>query len=181
MHFSPPLEPLLLLADSQMLFWKEHDERFLARMVRSASVFPHHAKAAYLGASNGDAPEFFELFQAAFADLGFARCMHGHAEPSAAERAFLAEADVISLAGGDAVVGSRVLEAAQLTGMLRARWSSGALLVGVSAGAMQLDVEPVRKPVTEVTLQDGIVGRRELLSMERASGPTRSQRDWSLN
>ena len=218
------LQPLLLMADSQMLFWKERDERFLARVVRAASISPQRAKAAYLGASNADAPEFFELFQAAFADLGFSSCMHVHAEPSAAERAFLAEADVILLAGGDVDAGYRAFEAADLIDTLRARWSEGALLMGVSAGAIQLgaaarpgkqtrlslvpyvidvhdepewqrlsasieqlegtrvglgiptggaaiihpdfSMETVRKPVTEVTLREGVICRRELVSIE---------------
>jgi peptidase E len=238
-RMAPSLEPILLMADSQMLFWKEHEERFLARVVRGLDVAPQHAKAAYLGASNGDAPEFFELFQAAFADLGFSNCMHVHAEPSAAERAFLAEAKVILLAGGDVDVGYRAFEAAELIGLLRTRRSEGAILMGVSAGAIHmgvtanpaqqaglalvpyvidvhdepawqrlsaslqhsggtcvgmgiptggaalvhpdLSVETIRKPITEVTLQDGIVHRRELLSIERPSGSIRSQRDRTLN
>jgi len=232
-------KPILMMADSQMLFWKEREERFLARMVRSLDIAPHRAKAAYLGASNGDAPEFFELFQAAFADLGLSNCVHVHAAPSAAERAFLAEADVILLAGGNVDAGYRAFEAAELVGPLRARWSEGALLMGVSAGAVQLgasanpaqqatlslvpyvidvhaepawqrlsasverldgarvgigiptaggaiihpdfSVETVRKPITEVTLRNGIVHRRDVLSMAGSSQPIRPQSDWSIN
>jgi hypothetical protein len=232
-------KPIFLLADSQMLFWKERDERFLARVVRNLDVAPQHAQAAYLGASNGDAPEFFDLFQAAFADLCISSCMHVHAQPDAAERAFLATADVILLAGGDENVGYRAFEAAELVGPLRTRWSEGALLMGVSAGAIQIgasvntaeqtrlalvpyvidvheepewqqlsasiersggpgvgmgiptagaaiihpdfSVEPVRKPITEVTLQDGIVYRRDLLSTERPSESTPSRRDGPLH
>lgn len=231
--------PILLMADSQTLFWKENDERFLARVVRNSRLAPQHAKAAYLGASNGDAPEYFELFQAAFADLGFSHCMHVHAQPSAVERAFLAKADVILLAGGDVDAGYRAFESAELIGVLRTRWSEGALLMGVSAGAIQIgasastagrsglslvpyvidvhdepewqslaasieglggtcvgmgiptagaamvhpdvSVEPVRKPITEVSLRNGVVYKRDVVSMARTGGPIRSQRDWSVN
>lgn len=57
---------------------------------------------------------------------------------SAEDRAFLETSDVVVLAGGDALAGWMVFEN---TGMGRAvanRYSDGATIIGVSAGAVQL-------------------------------------------
>ena len=74
------IKPIFLLADSQLLFWRDEEGHpFLDRARaliddRRASAVP--LRAAYLGASNGDAPEFFDLFVAAMAEIDIRDCRH---------------------------------------------------------------------------------------------------------
>ena len=71
------VKPIFLLADSQLLFWREESgELFLARarQLLEADTQDRPFKAAYLGASNGDAPEFYQLFEAAMGEIGRASC-----------------------------------------------------------------------------------------------------------
>lgn len=127
-------DALFLLADSRLLF----DERFTTRIARALRKEARHATAAYLGASNGDVPEFFEIFSAAMDRMGVGTRMHVHAEPSRAEMAFLASADLVVLAGGDVARGWKAFERAGLVESLRTRHAASAVLVGVSAGAVHL-------------------------------------------
>ena len=99
------IKPIFLLADSQLLFWREDGKPFLARvralLDEDAETTGHGAngggtKAAYLGASNGDAPEFYELFVAAMEQIGVADCRHIPAKPSDEDMAFLAQAALIA-------------------------------------------------------------------------------------
>ena len=67
------IKPIFLLADSQLLFWREEGgEPFLARArkLMEQDAPERVFKAAYLGASNGDAPEFYDLFVAAMGEIG---------------------------------------------------------------------------------------------------------------
>lgn len=131
-----PIQPLLLLADSQLLFWRGPEGLFLEEVRRR---LPTEApKAAYLGASNGDLPEFYDLFAGAMAGAGISNCRHIAAEPSDEDRRFVDEADLILLAGGDTQRGWKALQANGLAQRLLERYYSGALLVGVSAGAVQM-------------------------------------------
>jgi cyanophycinase len=130
-------KPLFLLADSQLLFSTAGGVPFVRR-IREELQNPQGARAAYLGASNGDAPEFFELFRAAMDAIGVTDCCHVHAEVDEQSLAFLDSADLILLAGGDVEVGWQAFEKAGLVDRLRARARDGAVLVGVSAGAVQL-------------------------------------------
>jgi len=139
-HPSRTRKPIFLLADCQMLFWRDRNVRFISRAVEALELHPQQARAAYLGASNGDTPEFFDLFKAAFGDLGVSNAMHVHAEASLQELAFLQDATLILLAGGDIDLGYRAFEKAGLVGCLRSRWSDGAILIGVSAGAVQIGI-----------------------------------------
>ncbi|MEM8932056.1 MAG: Type 1 glutamine amidotransferase-like domain-containing protein [Acidobacteriota bacterium] len=131
---APHRQPLVLLADSQLLFWEGPDGHFLDRLGALAGDAP---RAAYVGASNGDAPEYFDLFAAAFDRLD-ATCRAIPARPTTADRAFFDDADIVFLAGGDPIVGWRALEGNGLSDRLRPRWDEGCLLVGLSAGAMHL-------------------------------------------
>ena len=60
------------------------------------------------------------------------------AAPSDGDRAFVEAADVILLAGGDVDVGWRAFEASGMRDLVERRYWDGAVLVGVSAGAVQL-------------------------------------------
>src|SRR2546423_9704340 len=93
------IKPLYLLADSQLLFLRETEHAFMNR-IREAldSTDP---KAAYLGASNGDDPAFYSIFEAAMQSIGISQCRMVPVHPSADDLAFLQSADLVLLAGGD--------------------------------------------------------------------------------
>lgn len=132
-----PFAPLYLLADSQLLFRGATGAPVLERVRRG---LPRGARAAYLGAANGDDPTFYELFQAAVGAVGFA------AEDEAMvrsiftdeDREWLAAAHLVVLAGGDAERGWRIFEQSGIKEALLERYADGAVLLGVSAGAMHL-------------------------------------------
>ncbi|HXO26731.1 MAG TPA: Type 1 glutamine amidotransferase-like domain-containing protein, partial [Thermoanaerobaculia bacterium] len=141
------IKPIFLLADSQLLFWRDEGELFLGRVraLIDADAGEKHAgrapRAAYLGASNGDAPEFYQLFLAAMEQIDVRDCRQIPALPAAEDLDFLAGADLILLAGGDVRRGWDAFKAAGLDQKLVERYYSGALLLGVSAGAVQLGLK----------------------------------------
>ena len=129
--------PLFLLADSQLLFWGDKGGRFVDRI--AAYTGPGAPRAAYLGASNGDDPEFYSIFLAAIEAIGPAECRMIPATPSEEERAF------VESGGRDpAGRGRRGRGLARVRGERGSAPSSsgatgtGAVLMGVSAGAVQL-------------------------------------------
>ncbi|HEV3052862.1 MAG TPA: Type 1 glutamine amidotransferase-like domain-containing protein [Longimicrobium sp.] len=130
------LAPLFLLADSQLLFWGDEDGLFIDRV--AAYTGPGAPRAAYLGASNGDDPDFYGLFVAAMEGIGPAECRMIPAVPSDEDRAFLERADLVLLAGGDVERGWRAFEASGVRELVEQRYHAGAVLIGVSAGAVQL-------------------------------------------
>lgn len=128
--------PLFLLADSQLLFWKEDGAAFMDRV--AACTGPGAPRAAYLGASNGDNPDFYSIFLAAVEAIGPSESRMIPADPTDDERAFLEAADVVLLAGGDVERGWRAFGASGLGEAVARRYHAGAVLIGVSAGAVQL-------------------------------------------
>lgn len=141
---SASIKPIFLLADSQLLFWRDEEgRRFLdrARDLIEQDAAGKPPRAAYLGASNGDSPEFYDLFTGAMAEIGIRDCRHVPSQPSAEDLAFLAEADLILLAGGDIQRGWEVFARTGLKEKLTERYYAGAVLAGVSAGAVQLGLK----------------------------------------
>ncbi|HEX2190461.1 MAG TPA: Type 1 glutamine amidotransferase-like domain-containing protein [Longimicrobiaceae bacterium] len=132
----PDVRPVYLLADSQLLFWSEGGESFL-QGVRAQLERPT-PRAAYLGASNGDEPEFYEIFVAAMDSVAVFDTRLVPTSPSAEDLAFLEEADLVLLAGGDVERGWRAFEESGVKDAVLRRYYAGATLVGVSAGAVQL-------------------------------------------
>jgi hypothetical protein len=145
----PALKPLFLLADSSLLFWRVGDRPFLEclRTLTGADTSVPPVQAAYLGASNGDEPAFYEIFTAAMEGIGLGRCRHIPARPSAQEREWLAGSQVVLLAGGEPRVGWQSFLAQGVAELLRERYLAGAVLLGVSAGAMQLGQRVWSAPV----------------------------------
>lgn len=140
------LKPIFLLADSQLLFWRDEEgNRFLdrARAMIDADSPGRAPKAAYLGASNGDLPEFYDLFLGAMAEIGIhsGDCRHVPSRPGAGDLEFLAAADIVLLAGGDVQRGWQAFESAGLKDKIAERYYAGAILIGVSAGAVQLGLK----------------------------------------
>lgn len=132
----PNARPLYLLADSQLLFWRQGERRLLESML--ADLGGKSPRAAYVGASNGDRPEFYEIFTAALDNVGLFDYRMIRSDFSPEERAFLEEAEVILLAGGDVRLGWDTFERTGMKEVLLARYAQGAVLIGVSAGAVQL-------------------------------------------
>jgi hypothetical protein len=130
------IKPLYLLADSQLFFWKS-DSNSLAERVR-ANLDSSSPKAAYIGASNGDQPEFYSLFQAAMEAMGISNCRSVPSQPSREDISFIEEADLILLSGGDVERGWRTFEQNGLKELVPRKRFDGAILMGVSAGAVQL-------------------------------------------
>lgn len=130
------MKPIYLFADSQLLFWRQEGALFIERL--RSEIDSDSPKAAYIGASNEDDPEYYGIFQAAIEGIGIDNHRMIVSEPSEEQQAFLQEADVVLLAGGDALHGWRVLERNGVRDMVARRYYEGALLCGVSAGAIQL-------------------------------------------
>lgn len=129
--------PIYLAADSRLLFWQAGEARpFLDAVLRESGTA--RPRAAYVGASNGDHPGYYEIFAAALDQRDVAdRCLIA-SRFRAADRDFLATARVILLAGGDVERGWRVLEESGMGAAIRAAHRRGAVLAGISAGAVQL-------------------------------------------
>ena len=130
------IRPLFLLADSQVLFWKDGNRLFTERIREQLDA--SNPAAAYLGASNGDNPEFYALFQAAMELIDVRSCRMVPSSPSNEDKKFLASADLVLLAGGDVELGWKSFQQTGIEEMLVQRRYEGAVLVGVSAGAVQL-------------------------------------------
>src|ERR1044072_2552057 len=131
-----PLKSIFLLADSQLLFWRENGRLLIERMVKARTR--DRLKAAYVGASNGDHPDFFAIFVSAMEGLGRIDCGMISSAVSEADLAFLNDADIILLAGGDVEIGWRTFLTNGLNNHIVRRYFEGASLIGVSAGAVQL-------------------------------------------
>ena len=134
---TPQLQPLYLLADSQPLFWRRRDRPLLETALDRLPPDAEHS-AAYIGASNGDRPEFYGIFEAAMDAIGITdrRMVRSSFGPD--DRSFLERARLIVLAGGDVRLGWNIFEKSGMKDVILGRYAEGAVLVGVSAGAVQL-------------------------------------------
>lgn len=156
------VRPLFLLADSQLLFHRDQAGLFLSRVTEALGEGAH--AAAYLGASNGDVPDYYDIFVAAMEGIGIRDTKMIHAAPSDEERAYLERANVILLAGGDAARGYRAFRASGLWERFPARYAAGAVLMGISAGAMLLGQRAWAKgepPFDGLRLAPAVVGAHE--------------------
>jgi cyanophycinase len=127
------IAPLYLLADSQPLFWPSQGNT-LTDGIRASLP----SRAAYVGASNNDRPEFYELFVAAMASMGVSNCRMVSTELQDEDKFFIQRASLILLAGGDVEHGWRVFERNGLKDLMVKKRYDGCIFVGVSAGAVQL-------------------------------------------
>jgi cyanophycinase len=133
----PQRQSLYLLADSQLLFWKRRD-RLLLDAALDGLARDTPLSAAYIGASNGDRPEFYEIFADAIDAIRITdrRMIDSSFGPD--DRAFLERAQLIVLAGGDVRLGWTTFEQTGMKEVILGRYAQGAVLVGISAGAIQL-------------------------------------------
>jgi cyanophycinase len=130
------LQAIYLLADSQLLFWRDEGKLFIETI--RTSIEHDSPKAAYVGASNDDNPEYYSIFESAMDSIGIRQCRMIHTALSAEDLAFINEADIILLAGGDVEKGWNAFELNGLKEVIFRRYFEGAILIGVSAGATQL-------------------------------------------
>lgn len=139
---SERLKPIFLFADSQLLFWQDQGELFLNRVRRVLDEEPEgDHKAAYIGASNGDRPEFYDIFLAAMQGIHICECRMIPSQPAPDDYDYLDEADLILLAGGDVRQGWDVFRENGLSERIIERYYAGTVLMGVSAGAIQLGLK----------------------------------------
>lgn len=129
-------KPIYLFADSQLLFWKKDDQLFLKSVLTSISST--EPKAAYIGASNGDVPEYYQLFEGAMEGIGINECRMIKSDFGNDDENFLADADFILLAGGDVEKGWHIIQSSGMKEIILNRYMEGAVLTGISAGAVQL-------------------------------------------
>jgi cyanophycinase-like exopeptidase len=138
---NPTPQPIYLFADSQLLFWSEGGVLFLDSIRQLA--MRDSPKAAYIGASNGDAPEFYSIFEAAMEAVEIHNRRMILRSFSAEDQSFLKEADIILLAGGDIERGWKVFVETGMREFIVRRYYEGAVLMGISAGAVQLGLDGI--------------------------------------
>ncbi len=137
------IKPIFLLADSQILFWNDSQGPFLNRLrnlLEEAKPGKEY-KAAYIGASNGDKPEYYEIFESAMKQVNITRCRMIPSNPEADDFEFLTDADIILLAGGDTRTGWDIINENGIQEKLVECYYNGAVMMGVSAGAVQLGLK----------------------------------------
>ncbi len=132
----PALKPIFLFSDSQMLFWQNDGELFLKTILNHVSS--DSPRAAYIGVSNGDVPDFYQIFVAGMKGIGIENCKMISANCGAEELDYLENADIILLAGGDVDKGWGILKETGMLDVIQNRYRDGAVLLGISAGAVQL-------------------------------------------
>lgn len=133
---NPSLKPIHLFADSQLLFWRQGTKLFMDSLKNLLANRP--SKAAYIGASNGDNPEYYSIFEAAMEKIDINDCRMIQSAFTETDAAFVDEADIILLAGGDVCQGWDVMSRSGMKEAVIRRYQEGALLIGISAGAVQL-------------------------------------------
>jgi hypothetical protein len=143
------IKPIFLFADSQVMFWNNGEELFIRRLRRTIEEDENRPegelKAAYIGASNGNKAQYFDIFEAAMKQIGITDCRHIKAKPSTDDYTYLRTADLVLLAGGSVARGWNVIERTELQQKIVECYHNGAVLVGVSAGAVQLGLRGWKK------------------------------------
>ncbi len=141
--FKIPVKPIFLFADSQILFWRGKQGLLLERIkgiIKEDNPKKKKIRSAYIGASNEDKEEYYEIFLAAVSQIGIETrdCLMIKSKPSKKEITFLEKADLVLLAGGDTKQGWDIMNDNGIREKIVNRYHNGAVLIGVSAGAIQL-------------------------------------------
>lgn len=124
---------IFLLADSRLLFSSRGEDSPFAAALGGSTP-----SAAYVGASNGDEPAYYDIFEAAMDGIGVSTRHMVMSAYRDRDREALERATLIVLAGGDAARGWSVLQATGMHDVVAERHRAGATLVGISAGAVLL-------------------------------------------
>jgi peptidase E len=91
-------------------------------------------RALWLGTASGDAPEYAARFEAAYRTLGAETDVLAASDEGAADR--IAEADLVVVGGGNTLALLEAWRARGWDALLARAWEQGAVLSGVSAGAL---------------------------------------------
>lgn len=100
-------------------------------------------------------------------NIGIRDCRMILSSFTSVDEAFLNEADIILLAGGDVERGWRIFKQTGLTELLIKRYFEGAVLIGISAGAVQLGLyglvqeESINRLIDMFRLVPFIIGAHE--------------------
>lgn len=136
------IKPIFLFADSQILFWRHAKGLFVERIkeiiLEDENRPRGEIKTAYIGASNGDKVEYFDIFVAAMNQVGITQNRHILAKPTTEDYTYLRTTDLILLAGGSVIKGWNAFKKSELQQKIVECYHNGAVLIGVSAGAVQL-------------------------------------------
>ena len=135
------LSPVYLFADSQLLFWKKEGDLYLKDVLKYVSS--QNPKAAYIGYSNGNIKDFYDIFQSAMEGIGIQCCRMLGEDFGDEDKAFVEDVSIILLSGGDVAQGWNKIADTGLKELVLKRFSEGAVLIGVSAGAVQLGMGTV--------------------------------------
>lgn len=133
------LKPIFLFADSQLFFWETVKKEFFMNSLWSW-IDSDEPKAAYIGASNQDDPVFFDLFKSAMDCIGITDNRMILSDFSDEDQKFLEAADLVVLAGGEVKRGLDIFKKTGMYNTIIKKYYDGALLMGVSAGAVQLGI-----------------------------------------
>ena len=134
-----PIKPLYLLADSRLLFQSGETGSILDSV--KDLIEAETPKAAYIGASNGDNPDYFSIFEAAMDTIGIKERRMVYASYGDEDEAWLKQADLILLAGGEIDVGWEAIKETGMQQEIIQRYYGGAVIMGISAGAVQLGLQ----------------------------------------
>jgi cyanophycinase len=103
---------------------------------------------AYVGAANGDNPEFYERMAGMLKQVARCRIVQAITCPDDADVEIalntLKSADAVFVSGGDVEAGMEVLNKRGIAGVFTELYGQGRLLFGVSAGSIMLAKEWVR-------------------------------------
>lgn len=132
--------PMVLLADSQLLFGGSKGEtlsRWIVTHISCRKPSANPKTALYIGASNGDAPEYFHM--AVDICRGWGVDNVKHIQDSESFNCLpLKDISVVILSGGDIELGWRFLSLEPVRAWLDAYTQDEGLLIGISAGAIHL-------------------------------------------
>lgn len=161
------INPIYLFADSQLLFWQCQGKLFLQNIIHHLTIVDDLSpKAAYIGASNGDMPEFYDIFVVAMASVGITDCKMISAFYDSEDKEFINDADIILLAGGDVTLGWKTFHAVGLDKVIRQKYQDGCLLIGVSAGAVQLGMCTIAETLTDTTVaKDEVINTLQIIAL----------------
>ena len=136
--------PIVLLADSQLLLSQLKGQKLIhwvaekARAKAAARDTPTRPlQALYIGASNGNIPEFYEMAVEICKVWGIEKVINGTTEQQF-HRVRPEDVDVVILAGGDVELGWSFISHKTIQAWLRDFSASNGVLIGISAGAIHL-------------------------------------------
>lgn len=128
--------PIVLLADSQLLFSAENNRWFFETI--KSKLVGEDSFAVYVGASNGNEPVFFQMAQDALEGFGISSTLFLKQGLEDLGEYSDKVPSVILLAGGDVALGWQLLRQPSISAWIDRCYRAGTLLMGISAGAIHL-------------------------------------------